>query len=278
MPDAIIKRGVARGVEWIWAGSSKPRGIVFVPPLIGGHALQQIRVLRPLVRRNLDLLSFNYAGHGNSAGPFCLQNSVDNCLTLMDRTVNQSRKANLPIFGVASCYGALPMLHALGQLKEPLSKLVLINAVPHWRWNRLAASFIRYWQNSSFWKWDARGLKRALHDYVQDLFPNVAHRRQAFGILSRHRIHWPRLLAEVLLFGARHPSPLSTTPVLCIYGRRDRLLQQAGFEDRAVYEALIERICPQARFQRMDGDHFFSGAKIRRKLINRICQYFTSNA
>jgi pimeloyl-ACP methyl ester carboxylesterase len=79
-----IITGVANGLEWIYAYVQHARGIVFVPPLIGGHAVQQVRMLRRLLHRRFNIFSFNYAGHGQSEGRFCLRTSLDNTLHMLD--------------------------------------------------------------------------------------------------------------------------------------------------------------------------------------------------
>jgi hypothetical protein len=68
--------------------------------------------------------------------------------------------------------------------------------------------------------------------------------------------------------------PIRSTPVLCIYGQHDRMLQHVGFSDWAGYEALIEQICPRTQFWRINSDHFITGSKIRRQLIERVIRFF----
>lgn len=268
-----VEKGMLQGVEWMRACSRSPRGIVLVPPLIGGHALQQLRLLRPLVRHQFDLISFNYAGHGNSQGAFSLRASTDNSLRILDLALRISFKEKLPLYGLAACYAARPLVLAACQRGEPMAKMVLINAVPHWRLARILADFLRYWQQSDHWQPSLNGIQQALRAYQHDLLPGVIHRNQAFGILSRQRIQWLRLIREVLVQEVPLDLPLLRTPVLCIYGLRDRLLQQLGFSDWPVYQGYIRSICPQAQFCSLNSDHFLAGPGIRRQLVQVVVRF-----
>jgi pimeloyl-ACP methyl ester carboxylesterase len=269
-----VERGSVEGVEWMRSRSRLPKGLVIAPPLIGGHALQQLRMLRPLVRRRLDLLSFSYAGHGASEGDFSLRATIDNSLAALDLATTVGRFHRIPLFGAASCFAAVPMLHAIHQRGEPLEKLVLINALPHLRYEKMAYEFYRYWRRHRRWGFTKSGLKAALRAYRDELLPRVNHGHKAFGILSRQRIHWPSVFRDMVAYRKLSAHPLRATQVLCIYGRHDRLLPHAGFSDWSGYEAHIRRICPGAVFRRMTGDHFFTGPKIRRKVIEAVSQFF----
>lgn len=251
------------------------QGLVIVPPLIGGHAIQQLRLLRPLVKRNLDLISFSYAGHGASKGAFSLEAALDNSLTALDLAISKSRREGLPLFGLASCFAAIPLLHAVQQRNEPLTKMVLINALPHLHWEKMVFAFYRYWRKSHHWHPSLQGFKTALQTYRDDLLPNVRHRHQAFGILSRQRVRWPRMIKDVFTFRQLNAKPIRSTPVLCVYGQHDRLLQHVGFSDWAGYEASIEQICPRARFWRINSDHFLTGSKIRHRIIKTMIRFFS---
>ncbi|MGD9369013.1 MAG: hypothetical protein PVH87_25130 [Desulfobacteraceae bacterium] len=272
--DRFVERGRVNGVEWLRSHGSCAQGLVIAPPLIGGHAIQQLRLLRPLVKSNLDLISFSYAGHGGSRGAFSLKAALDNSLTALDLAISQSRREGLPLFGFASCFAAIPLLHAVQQRNEPLAKMVLINALPHLRWEKMVFDFYRYWRKSRHWQPSLQGLKTALQTYRDDLLPNVRHRHQAFGILSRQRVRWPRMMRDLFTLRKLDAKPIRSTPVLCIYGQHDRMLQHVGFSDWAGYEALIEQICPRTQFWRINSDHFITGSKIRRQLIERVIRFF----
>jgi pimeloyl-ACP methyl ester carboxylesterase len=268
-----VERGFIKGIEWMRSRGPSPRGIVLAPPLIGGHAIQQLRLLRPLVRRHLDLFSYNYAGHGASTGSFSLQAAVNNSFAALDLVLGLNRKDRLPLYGIASCFAAMPMFQSVHQRGEPLSKIVLINALPNLRWEIMAMKFFIYWRQSRQWRPSLKSLKAAIRSYRDELLPNVYHKRHAFGILSRHRIQWPKIMKDLITFRKLDAKPLRSTPVLCIYGRQDRFLKQIGFTHWGGYETLIESICPRARFLRVDGDHFLMGQDVRQGIMDSMRRF-----
>lgn len=270
----MIKRGISGGVEWLRACASAPRGVVFVPPLVGGDAIQQIRMLRPLLRSGLDLHSFNYAGHGASRGRFSLHAARKNCLEILDIARDRSQQLGVPLFGIASCFATIPLLQAVAMRAEPMQKVVLINAIPRWRLRIICANFLRYWRLSGRWLDRLEGLPQAIRTYINELLPDVVHQPQAFGILARHRVQWTRLTCELLSHATLSTDTLKQTPVMCIYGRKDRLLQQMGFQNWGHYEGLIQSISPRTHFLPLDGGHFLTCPKIRGELINAVVQFF----
>lgn len=273
-----VQRSCVGGVEWMRSRGPSPKGMVIAPPLIGGHALQQIRLLRPLVRRHLDLFSYNYAGHGGSKGAFSLRAAVDNSFTALDLAMVQSHKEGLPLYGLASCFAALPLLQTVQQLGEPLAKIVLINALPNLHWEKMAVEFYRYWRNRRHWRPTIRNLKTAMKAYRDELLPNVSHERKAFGILSRHRVQWSQAMRDLIAFRQPKAAPLMSTPVLCVYGLQDSFLRQFGFSSWDGYEFQIRSLCPQVRFVSMDGDHFFMGERIRRRLIETVGRFLVQGS
>jgi pimeloyl-ACP methyl ester carboxylesterase len=273
--NRYVERGTIQGVEWMRSRSRATEAMVIAPPLIGGHALQQLRLLRPLVRRGLDIFSFSYAGHGASNGSFSIQASVDNSMAVLDLAAGFSRSRMVPLYGIASCYAAMPLLHAIQQHGEPLEKLVLINALPYFQWERVVMEFYRYWRHHQRWHLTPGGLMAALEAYRKDLLPHVIHHRQAFGILSRQRVHWFRMVRDMFTYHQFKLQPLKNTSVMCVYGRHDRLLRHVGFTDWDGYEALIKRICPAAEFRRFDGDHFLAGRRVRERLIETMVNFFS---
>jgi hypothetical protein len=102
-----------------------------VPPLIGGSLSQQVSSFRSLIRREYDLVSFNYSGHGSSSDQFSLGATIRDTFYMLTRTYSLCKKEQLPLFGIASCYSAIPILYAVHHLAEPLKGLVLINAIPN---------------------------------------------------------------------------------------------------------------------------------------------------
>ena len=96
-----LTKGMHHGVQWIHAGCAIPHAMVFAPPLIGGHGLQQIRLLGPLWRRNLDLFSFCYAGHGASENRFSARAARQNCSCMLDFALELCQRKRIPLLGLA---------------------------------------------------------------------------------------------------------------------------------------------------------------------------------
>lgn len=271
--NKLIKR-IDNGVEWVYAGSSGAKAIVFAPPLIGGHALQQIRLLRPLLRQRQDIFSFSYAGHGESVRRFSLRAALENCSHMLNLALGLGTKKHIPIVGIASCFGTLPLLYAARRLDEPFEKVVLINAVARWWPGKLAGSFLRHWYHHGDRFPRPAGLPEALHSYLEELLPGLLRNGNAFGTLNRHRIDVGQIIREFLRPGTDARPALPNTPVLCIYGRRDRLPGHLGFANWFEYEAYILQLCPQAHFRQVDSDHFLSGPDVKKKIFFEISNFF----
>jgi len=79
--------GKKQSLEWIRVRTCSPRGLVFVPPLIGGNLSQQVSSFRWLIRREYDLVSFNYSGHGSSLKELHLEKTSVLCLYARKDTV-----------------------------------------------------------------------------------------------------------------------------------------------------------------------------------------------
>lgn len=272
-----IITGVTRGLEWVYARAVQARGIVFIPPLIGGHALQHVRELRQLLHRQFSLFSFNYAGHGHSEGSFCLRTSLINTQQMLDLALDHGTRQQLPVFGVASCFAAIPLLRAASLRGEPMARIVLINAVPTWRLAKATGHFLSFWRRSDAWRPTWRGLVQAIRAYRDDLLPGIVHRRQAFGVLARDRVRWSRVLCELFSQPIVPKAAVSQTPVLCAYGQKDHLLRQIGFSEWSEYEAQIQSICRQVRFKPLNSDHFLADPPVRGQLLKEVVRFLNNN-
>lgn len=274
MPNSRqITTGMTRDLEWVYARAAQARGIVFVPPLIGGHALQQVRQLRRLLRCRFSLFSFNYAGHGRSEGDFCLKTSLANTQQMLDLALDHGAYQQLPLHGVASCFAAIPLLKAATLRGEPMVGIVLINAVPNWRVVKATGHFLRFWRRSDIWRPTRRGLVQAIRDYRDDLLPGLAHRRKAFGVLARDRVRWFRVLCEIFSPRIVPDAAIRQTPVLCAYAQRDHLLRQIGFSEWRDYEARIQSICRKVRFRPLNSDHFLTDPPVRGLLLKEVVRF-----
>jgi pimeloyl-ACP methyl ester carboxylesterase len=246
-----LGRPGGRRLAWVHLRRPRPRGLLFAPPLIGGSAAQQVRLLRPLVRWGFDLVTFDYAGHAGSSGRFCLAGSLEDTGALLARTVSLARRGDRPLLGVGVCAAAVPLLCAAGRLGQPFRGLVLLSPVPHWATWPLVRSAAAALHRR------AAGRPPRSATALEALWRALPLDRGRFGILRRERT---RLMACALAWFRRPLAGvrLERTPALAVYGNQDPLpLLHSGYEDR------LRRLCPQVRLLRLPGGHFLDSASRR---------------
>ncbi len=279
---AFLRKGThvrkKKVIQWARLHSPNARAVVLAPPLIGGDLSQQVRSFRWLARRGFDLFSFDYSGHGGSSGKFSIGASMADTLGAAGRLADACRREDRPLYGVACCYGAVPLLHAAWRLGEPFRKVVLINAIPGFNPSAAVRSFAAYYAGRVKRSAIRPGLKSAVAGYVDFLFPSVAKSRTSFGVLARKRTRLLQTLTDFFILDPLEGIALTGTPVLCIYARRDRVLQMYGSDAGFMtgYEQEIRRICPRTRFFPMDGDHFLSHPRTRSAARSAIASFLSS--
>jgi pimeloyl-ACP methyl ester carboxylesterase len=260
-------------LEWARVRNSSPRGLIFVPPLIGGDLSQQVRSFRSLIRREYDLVSFNYSGHGGSSGKFSLGATIWDTLHMLSHANRLSEQERLPLFGIASCYSAIPILYAIHCLAEPLRRLVLINAIPDLSPKAVVMSFLTYYRRIFPHQKSPQRVMTVVGNYVNFLFPGVVKDRDYFGALDRRRTKLFKTVSEFLALNPLEGVRLKTTPVLCLYARKDRVLEIYDAGVKTDYENDIRQICPQALFHALDGDHFLSLPMARGEALSSIISF-----
>ena len=122
-----------------------------------------------------------------------------------------------------------------------------------------------------------QSLLSALAHYVDFLFPGISKNKDAFGALQRQRTQLLKTSAEFFTFSPLEGISLPKTPVLCLYARRDRILKIYDAEVNTTYENTIGSICPQARFQVLDDDHFLSLSITRGAALRSMISFFQSS-
>jgi pimeloyl-ACP methyl ester carboxylesterase len=253
--------------------AARPRGIVFAPPLIGGRAAQQVRMLRPLIRRGFDLLTFSFSGHGASAGRFCLASSIIDTEQMLAVAVEDGRRRHIPVYGLASSYSAIPLLCASHRRREPLTGLVLINPLAEIRLAAAVSSFLAFFRRVRATPGARTGIGEAVEVYLETLFPAVWKSRRRFGALERRRTRIFRILAESFRFRPLGGVFLETTPTLCVYGVKDEVIRLFHPDLQTDYEALIRRHCPRVEFIPMPGGHFLRTRESRDQVLCSILAF-----
>jgi pimeloyl-ACP methyl ester carboxylesterase len=274
----ILLEGDKKRVEWGRLRNRRhSRGIFFIPPLIGGHLTQQIKMFRRLSQQHYDIITYNYSGHGQSSDKFSLQATLHDTLCMLRHALEIGQQEELPLHGIASCYAAIPMLYAADQTHEPLKSLVLINAIPSLNLWAAFKAFGMYSRLTLTKGPSLQGIQAAIENYLNFLFPQVIKNGYRFGSLERRRAGVLKIIYESLALNPLRHVQLNQTPVLCLYGRQDRILNLYAADSDAGYQQSIQKLCPQARFQAMDGDHFLSGKDIRARALQSILDFLNEN-
>lgn len=259
-----------RRLETIRVRVKSPRGLIFVTPLIGGDAAQQVRNFRRLIRMGYDFASFSYSGHGRSTDRFSHAAALRDTVSFLDLVVRENHGDGLPMAGIACCYGAIPLIYGNSRLQAPLKKLVLINAVFDLSAKAALASFVRYYHEVHRWRKPLPPMWVVFQRYLDFMFPNVQKSRHVFGRLHRRRIRLFKTLLDALLLDPLNAVRHDRTRVLCLYGREDNLLRfyDAGYPES--YELTVRRMFPSAVLQPLPGDHFLSHAITRDETLGWI--------
>jgi len=245
-------------IEWASVRNTSPCGLIFLPPLIGGNVSHGIGMFRWLIRKGYDLISFNYSGHGNSSGRFSLGATLRDTVHMLAHAQRLASTRRLPLFGIAPCYSAIPLLYSAYRLKEPLQGIVLINAVLRLNPAAVARSFWTHYRKMFPAQIGIKKCLTAVADYADTLFPDIRKERDRFGVLERKRVRLFATLTDFLALDPLQWVTLHKTDVLCLYARQDRILKMYDGGAGTDYKNDVSRICPRTLFRSLEGDHFFS--------------------
>jgi len=278
--DLLIKNRtpVADGddarLQWVQTRLPAPRGLVFIPPLIGGGCAQQLGAFRWLLKDNLDIFTFNYTGHGRSSGKFSMSASVRDTCRMLALAAHQAADAGRPLYGIAACYATLPMLYGTLAAREPFRKIALVNP--------LTALFPGFFLRSLYRSCKAGfdldrpfgSLKQSIDNYLEGLFPGIARGVSGFGALSRKRTRLGKVVTEWLSSNLCLNFALPNTPALCVYSRQDPIMNLGGGALKKANLDRIGRICSPVTFRAVDSDHFLSDPQSRGATRQAIRSFF----
>lgn len=233
--------------------SGSERGIILIPPLIGGSFILFGRQFAHLVRQGYRVVSFNYRGHGDSEGLFTLRASFDDALQLARRL--KERNPLTPLFGVGTCSGSMPLFHILTRAPGLLSGIVFINAIYHLQQTATPFEAMGLYLKS-------RGLcpPRSIGDLtavvLDRVFPEIAKSSEHFGILRYDRVDFRRVALEYLFKLGPQDFAAELTPALCLYGTRDEMLGLTSTSQEREYRREFERRFTDVSFVAFEADHF----------------------
>jgi hypothetical protein len=249
--------------------------LIFAPPLIGGTAVQQLRMYRPIIRYGYDLFSFSFSGHGISDGRFSLRASLEDTRHALCHAAEMAVQKKLPLVGIATSYSAIPLLDAARSQPPPFHMLVLINPLTRLRPLAILRSFRSFSKRHRHQPPSGGRVSAPIQAYLDSLFPGIGKGADRFGSLRRQRARVFRILKEVFSQNPLSDAALPDTPTLCLYGRNDDVLRIFHSNLRTDYEAAIRRICPDTRFQALPGGHFFRCPKVRGLLAESILSFIS---
>lgn len=265
-------------IDWIRVYTHSPKGIVFIPPLIGGDYSQQIRIFRSLIMRGYDIVSFNYSGHGGSTDKFSLEATLRDTRNILEHTVTISMAEKLPLYAAASCYSAIPLFYSARYLSEPIKKLVLINAIPELKPKAVIKSFILYYREIYRSQNRIPKIMEAIRHYADFMFPGIVKSRNSFGMLERQRTRMFKTVYDFFTLNPIKDICLNDTHVLCLYSVDDRILQIYDSGSKMKYKDHIRKICPKVKFQPLAGDHFLSHQVSRKRALRAVFLFLDDTA
>lgn len=134
-----------------------------------------------------------------------------------------SKKEQLPLLGIASCYSAIPLIYAAYCLKEPLGGVVLINAVLKLSPGAVFRSFWGHFRKRVPAKIGIKKTLAAIVHYADFLFPGIKKGKECFGLLERRRVWLLQTLVDFFTVDPLKKVCLQNTQALCLYAGQDRI-------------------------------------------------------
>ena len=257
--------------------------LVFMPPLIGAGASQNLIVFRNFTRRGAVLLSFEYRAHPRSTGIFELDKTVVDTRHAMLWANDYAHAHGLPLHGFSTCYGLVSLAAQFkkGQANElgprcPFWSLSAVSGLFHL--DRIIVfedfapffarnlgvemdreTFLRGTEENAY-DWEGDAFRDALLEFLQGLFPKLRIGRNYFEELAYDRVDIPRTLKQLLQ--ARYLQGVDVPPQIpCnfFYGRNDNVLLLDTPEGRESYCLDARELIPHAALHEREIDHSGQG-------------------
>jgi len=152
----------------------------------------------------------------------------------------------------------------------------LINAIPELAPRAVIDSFLSHYLNTLAIKKSFIGFSAAARLYTELLFPGIPKGMNHFGTLKRDRAHVSKIVREFFTLKPLKDVCLKRTPVLCLYAKKDPVLNIYDACPGSDYQDNMRRLCPQALFRPLDGDHFLSEYDARSEAARSITSFLGS--
>jgi len=269
-----------------------PRRLVYIVPLVGAGASQQILRFKSMTKRGAALLSFDYRGHGMSSGAFSMRKSLEDSLTVYHWAQNYASVHGLPLHALATCYGSLVMLSwfqdgdgaqaakTLGSVSSLLDLHSIIRVdefIPYYEKNggpafSRAGQLIEEMKRGTV---DIHGkvFRLALRDYLKSLFPELRVTPDAFEDLEYSRAD---IQDTIIQFSTMTPLEGAVVPAkipgLFFFGLHDTLMKLDSPEGRKNHESRIKKLAPHAEIRAAAIDHFGRGPD-HDSIIQQLCDF-----
>ena len=257
--------------------------LVFIPPLIGASASQNLIVFRNFTRRGAVLLSFEYRAHPRSTGIFDLDKTIVDTRHAMLWANDYAHAHGLPLHGFSTCYGVVPLATQFVQgqaggmgVRRPFWSLSAVSGLFSMdriiRFDDFAPLFARNLgveldrktflrgieENAYDWEGDA--FRDALLEFLKGLFPQLRIGRDYFEELVYDRVDIPHTLKQLLearyLQGVHVPSEI---PCNFFYGCNDDVLSIDTPQGRESYCRDALAMIPHAVLHEREIDHYGQG-------------------
>jgi hypothetical protein len=264
---------LADGACWAPSRRGSARGLIFIPPLIGDTAANQLHRFRILRRDGFNIYTFAYPGHPGAGGRFSLAAALAATQSHLERAAILADQLSTPLFGLGCCAAAIPLLAAIQAATTPPLRLLLLNPIVGFAPATLLSAFWQYSREHARTR-NPLHQARSLSAFLDQLFPGITTNLERFGALERRRVALPQVLAEIVRDRLLAEVRLDHTPVVCCYGLADALLRILMPQGTAAYEAAIRRHCPRVLFQPLPASHFFRDSRLRQHLQHLIGRIF----
>ncbi|MBO6574363.1 MAG: alpha/beta fold hydrolase [Rhodothermales bacterium] len=231
------------------------RGIILVPPLIGGSYVMFGRQFGLLVRCGFRVVSFNYRGHPPSRGLFDLRRAYSDTLDVL-RTLRNAHPGK-PLHVIGMCSGSLPLFHALDHAPELVDRVVFVNAIHHIQQTATPLEAARLYVRARGVRPPA-GMGDAVSAVLDAIFPEIEKDATRFGLLPYENVRTWSVARDYLGVLAPRVRDMHK-PALCCYGRGDAMLGLAEEPTLSSYKAAFRASFPGIVFAGFDADHFMDG-------------------